>query len=123
MDDTMTEAEWTECVEAMREAGTDAGRSAGSWIADGNTSDGALRVVLRQWEEGDPAAPSAPSPFSGEWGGDPTVEETIDAATPADPETLTPEEVDELASAYEDAFAVAWHEEAERTVRALLGEE
>jgi hypothetical protein len=122
-EETMTDAEWAKAVEDMREAGRGDGAAAGSWVADGNTSEDALRNLLRMWEEGDPAAPCPPSPFSGEWADDPTLSEVIDSNTDCDPDTLTPEEADELATAYEDAYSEAWQAEAERTVRGLLGED
>lgn len=120
-DDMMTDAEFAAATAAMTEAGRRDGAAAGSWIADGNTSEASLRELLRRWDEGDPAAPGAPSPFSGEWADGPTVRDVIDRETDCDPETITPDEEDELAGAYEEAFGQAWQEEAERTVRALLG--
>jgi hypothetical protein len=112
---------WDTAVAAMRAAGERDGKAAGSWIADGNTSEAALRRTLQLWEDGDPEAPSAPHPFSGEWADSPRPEDIIDAETEDySGWSMNVEEVDELASAYEDAYAQAWQEEAERTVRALL---
>ena len=45
----------------------------------------------------------------------------IEAETDADTDSLSPEEEAELADAFEEAYALAWQEEAERTVRGLLG--
>ena len=115
-----TDAEFAAAMEAMRAAGRKSGTAAGGWIADGNTSEESLRITLQQWEDGDPAPPSAPSPFSGEWADSPTVEEVINSETDLNSDELEPEEIDELARAFEDEFSMAWQEEAERTVRALL---
>ena len=118
----MTEAEWAAALESMRAAGQRTGTAAGSWVADGNTREETLRVIVRQWDEGDPLAPSAPSPFSGEWADSPSIRDVIEAETDADAGSLSPEEEDELADAFEEAYALAWQEEAERTVRGLLPE-
>jgi hypothetical protein len=104
----------------MRAAGERAGKAAGGWIADGNTSEETLRAILRQWDDGDPVAPSAPSPFSGEWADELTLRDVIDGETDIDPESITPEEEAELADAFEEAYRDAWQEEAERTVRGFL---
>lgn len=116
----MNDEQWGEAIEAMRAAGASAGKASASWLVDGNTSEAALRMMLKQWEDGDPAAPSSPDPLSGEWAGDPSVAEVIEQHTDYDPDTMEPEEADELADAYCEAFAEAWQAEAERSVRAML---
>ena len=118
--ETIADVEFAKAVEEIKDAGKDAGRAAGGWIADGNTTEEELRNVLQMWDDCDPAAPYAPSPFSGEWAGDPSLQSVIEDATGLT--ECTPEEEDELASAFEEAFAEAWQDEAERTVRAFLGE-
>lgn len=118
----ITDEDWGIAMVAMKEAGAKAGKASASWLVDGNTSEAALRTILKQWEDGDPRAPSAPDPLSSEWAGDPSVAEVIEEHTDYDPDTMEPEEADELASAYEDAFYEAWQDEAERSVRAALGE-
>lgn len=121
--DLVSEADWSAAVEAMRAAGRAAGKAGGSWVADGNTSRLALEGMLRALEgDADPDACAPPMPFSGEWADAATLEETVDAETELDAESLTPEELDELGTAFEDEYAAAWLEEAERTVRALLGD-
>jgi hypothetical protein len=95
-------------------------KKAGGWIADGNTRPEVLRAILQLWEDGDPEAPAAPSPFSGEWADGPAVWDVIRGQTDLDPAALKPEEVSDLADAYESAFAGAWYAEAERTDRGLL---
>lgn len=123
MGETMTEAEWGAAVEAMRAAGETAGKNAASWIADGNTSRLALEGMLRAFEgDADPGAVAAPAPFSGEWASGPSVADVIGSETEADPDELAPEERDELATVFEDAYYEAFHAEGERIVRGMLGE-
>lgn len=119
----VTDAEFGLAVKAMADAGAAHGKAAGSWIADGNTREDALRNLLQLWEDGDPAAPYAPDPLSGEWADSPTLSELIDECTELDADTLDDGERDSLATAYEEAFRDAWQEEAERTVRGFLNDE
>lgn len=121
MGDTMSETEWAKCVADMRKAGTAAGKAAATWLIDGNSTPEDVRRMLIGWDEGDPAAPSAPCPLSGEWADEPTLRDWVECETDADPDSLEPEELDELASAFEDAYAEAWQLEAERSARAFLG--
>lgn len=116
----MTHREWEAAVKAMGAAGKRDGTAAGGWVAGENTPEGTLRALLRMWDDGDPAAPSAPMPFSGEWAGDPTPEDVIGCETDCDPESLSDWERDDLVTEYEDAYLEAWQAEAERTVRGLL---
>ena len=116
----ITAEEWEAAVSAMAEAGKQAGKAAGSWVADGNTSESALREIVRMWEERDREAPSPPNPLSGEWADDPSLTDIIGRETDIDPESLTPEKESDLADAYEDAYFSAWQEEAERTVKGFL---
>ena len=116
----VTDAEFTAAVAAMKKAGADAGKASGGWIADGNTDEKELRSLLKMWDDGDPAAPGPHSPFSGEWADGLSVWDVIGDETELDPEELSGEEIDELATAFEEAFYEAWHAEAERTVRAML---
>ncbi len=117
----MTAAEWAQAIQQMRSQGETDGRNGGAWIADGNTSAETLQAILDQWEEGDPNAPAPLAPFSGEWADSPALADIIDYATECDVESLTPEDMDELGTAYEDAFYAAWQESAESTVRGLRG--
>jgi hypothetical protein len=60
---------------AARELGRETGKAAGSWAADGNTTEDHARRVLELLEAGDPAAdellPARPN-LSGEWADAPT---------------------------------------------------
>lgn len=117
---TLTDAEFALEIESMRKAGADAGHAAATWLVDGNTDEDTARRILAQWDEGDCNAPHAPAPFSGEWADDPTVSDVIERETSLEFDSLTPEEIDELTTAFEDAYAEAWQDEAERSVRAIL---
>jgi hypothetical protein len=52
-------------------AGYEHGKSAGSWVIDGNTSEDAAKKVLRGFADGDPAIMDmCRCPLSGEWAGE-----------------------------------------------------
>lgn len=118
----MNDEQWGEAIEAMKVAGAKAGKASASWLLDGNSDEAGVRAMLKQWEDGDPDAPSAPDPFSGEWASEPSLAEVIEAETDYEADTLEPEEADELGTAYEDAFAEAWQAEAERSACAMLSD-
>jgi hypothetical protein len=120
---TATADEWEKAKKDMEHAGKRDGAAVGTWIADANTKPEVLRETLRLWEDGDPGAPCPPSPLSGEWGDMPAAREVIGRETDLDPASLTPEEVNGLYAAYDEAYAQAWQESAEKTVRGLLPEE
>ena len=88
MGDTMNETEWAKCVDDMRKAGAAAGKAAATWLIDGNTSEATVRRMLAQWGEGDPAAPSAPCPLSGEWAYEPSLRDWVERETDADPDLV-----------------------------------
>ena len=98
--------------------GTEQGRNAGSWVTDGNTSEGTYRRLLEGIHSGDPeimdALPS--SPLSGEWADDPTPASVL--------AELSMDEDDDAASdvldAYEQAFADAVVAEVERACLAVV---
>src|SRR5262245_25295270 len=119
---SISDQDFNTAKEAMAAAGRSAGEAAGSWVADGNTSERALRRIIELWDDGDPEAPSAPEPFCGGTDGGAVVspEEVIDRETELTSEELSPEEISELADAYEDAYCQGWQDEAERTVRGML---
>jgi hypothetical protein len=103
--------------------GADAGKAAGSWYFDGNSSEDAMRAFLVGIEEGDPAVmdtlPSAP--LSGEWADDLTPHSLfVELAGMEYDNTLTDALCDELCSAYELAYMTAAENEAVRYARAVL---
>lgn len=101
--------------------GTQAGETAASWVADGNTSEEELKALYSamigcEWDY------SAPT-LSGEWAGDST------------PQSLREEEIgnlltddefndgfNELCEAWEEAASLAYQQEAERVVIGLLSD-
>jgi hypothetical protein len=121
--------------EALRqraaELGRDAGRAAGTWVFDGNSTEETMRALLRMDEEGDPAIwdmlPSAP--LSGEWADGPTpaslmqeigAEDLRDMLGSPD-DALMGEIESQVCTAFEDAWHTAMVDEAVRYARAVLG--
>lgn len=99
-------------------AGYDAGKSAGSWIIDGNTSEEVARRILAGIKDGDPEVldqlPSAP--FSGEWADgimarDVLLGYGLDEDAP---------EAEELLTAFEDGYSSGAEDEVARAARAIL---
>lgn len=117
-------------IEARAE-GREAGRRAGSWAADGNTSAEHATRVLDMLEAGDPEAYDYLPPFpnlSGEMADDPTPlslareivgEETLDALGPMAADDLA----DAIAQAWEDGVSQTFEETCERELRVHLPEE
>jgi hypothetical protein len=98
-------------VEGFRQDGSEAGRAAGSWVTDGNTSPETFRAILKGYEEGDPAVMDyAPSPLSGEWAGESMPEILGESA-----------DDDEIATAYEESYIDAFWCEVLRSCRYALG--
>ena len=115
--DAMTDAQWAECVKQAREAGERAGRNAGSWVVDGNTSDKARAALRDGIADGDPEVMDRLPwcDLSGQWA-DWLTEADVIGETDADPESMEPEELDELVEAYREAFDAAMVAEVERSV-------
>lgn len=68
------------------ELGEQAGRAAGSWVIDGNTSEETCLWILQGFEDGDPEIMDIqPSPLSGEWAGE-SIPELFDGVWPSDDE-------------------------------------
>lgn len=117
---------WTfEAAEAaMRAAGADHGKAAGSWYF--NPGDEATaRRVLQGIEDGDPEVLDTfpHSPLSGEWADGPTptsvFADVLGVAADDDRAAWIDTEHD-LLRAYEDAFREAAADEIERSARALI---
>jgi hypothetical protein len=97
-----------------RARGAEDGKAAGSWVFDGNTDEVAYRNAMVWNDEGDPLFEEyfgAPNPLSGEHADGLTVSQLIDELGYTE---LTPEEVDEVAASYEEAFFDAHREEVLR---------
>ncbi len=111
--------EYLRYLEQAEQEGYEAGKAAGSWLLDGNSTEQAARALLRGIEDGDPevmdALPS--SPLSGEWADDPLPRDVLDG--------LGLDEDDDAAEdvlrAYEDAYSRGVEDEAVRSARAMLG--
>jgi hypothetical protein len=108
-------------IEQAEEEGYELGKTAGSWLLDGNSTEQAARRLLQGIEEGDPAVLDAlpSSPLSGEW---------ADAPLPRDVlEGLGMDEDDDAADgvlrAFQDGYCRGVEDEACRSARSLLGVE
>jgi hypothetical protein len=135
-------------LDEATERGADAGRAAGSWVIDGNTSPETARNILRGIDDGDPMVMDmAPGPLSGEWAGESVTELLGDLITAHATGNLThnvngsnhcracgcvvilfddddhgdcQESADEIADAYEAAYGDAYWHEVHRSARAVL---
>ncbi|MBK9976222.1 MAG: hypothetical protein IPP14_15760 [Planctomycetes bacterium] len=115
----MTDLEFQTACDAMRTAGESDGKNAGSWVIDGNTSDETRARIAQGMVDSDPEVLDAlPSLQLGEWAGDPTLEELVADYTDVDPESCTPEELEELFQAYSDGWYQGMNDEVERNANA-----
>lgn len=98
--------------------GEDDGKSAASWYFDYSASRVDYERVLRCFQDGDPAIydtlPSAP--LSGEWAGDPTPSDILEALDVDDDDDAA----DDYLRMYEDGFGVSVADEVERLAREAL---
>ena len=103
----------------MREQGVKDGRSAGSCVIDGNTSDETCRKILAGLEDCYPEVlDMLPELRLGEWADDPTVSDLLDAAGIEG--TYSDEYEDDLFFEYSDAWVEGMQSEVERACRARL---
>lgn len=94
-------------------AGYEHGKAAGSWVFDGNSSEESIRLVLKGYEDGDPAVMDmCPCPLSGEWAGESIPELSdrfgIDLSD------------DDNATEFEDGFSTGYWDEVCRAGNAVL---
>lgn len=112
-----------EQLEQATELGRVAGRNAGSWAADGNTSADHIRRVLALLEDGDPQAsdylPTYPD-LSGEWSDNPTP---TSLAIEIMGHGASSDDEDELCSAFEDGVSETFESACEAELRAFLPSE
>lgn len=98
--------------------GEDDGKSAASWYFDGSESRQDYHRVVQGFAAGDPAIydtlPRAP--LSGEWAGDPTPSDILEALDVDDDDDA----VDDYLRMYEDGFGVAVADEVERLAREAI---
>jgi hypothetical protein len=116
MSDTTTAAE-----RLAHDIGRAQGWAAGSWVSDGNTSTATLRAIVDASEAGEffgVIVPDMSGPLSGEYAGSYSIRDLSD-------DTGVDEGSDDFAdlcTAYEDAYFVAFEDEAVRSARASLPE-
>lgn len=93
------------------EMGAEAGKSAGSWIIDGNTSVETCAAILAGLEDGDPQVMDMmPAPLSGEMAGE-SIPEIFGLAVGEDWPT------DGELAEYEDAYSLAFWDTVEAACR------
>lgn len=104
-------------MDNAREIGTDHGRTAASWVFDGNTDRETYETFRRGMEDGDPEIldriPAAD--LSGQWAEGYTVADLM-----ADCCGGNTDDPDEIIAAYEDAFTAAATAEVERMIAVQL---
>jgi hypothetical protein len=94
--------------------GYEAGKAAGSWIIDGNTSSETAAHILRGIAECDPEVMDLqPSPLSGEWAGE-SIGELIDGYA-----ELSEDEQNTVCDAYEAGYSDGFWAEVERSAKAV----
>ncbi len=113
-------------ISAAKALGTETGRSAASWVFDGNTSTDTYRALLEGLEDGDPATYDAFGPssgwLSGEWA-DCETTSTLFARIGFDTSRDTyGERSNDVATAFEDAAESSYWAELERVARSQVSE-
>jgi len=97
---------------SYEQEGYAAGKAAGSWVTDGNTTMSEYRAILAGIESGDPEIMDMqPSPLSGEWAGE-SIPELI--AGYAD---MTADEQDAACDSYEQGFSQGFWDTVEQDCR------
>ena len=92
--------------------GYEAGKAAGSWVLDGNSSTETAARILQGYDDGDPEIMDMqPAPLSGENAGDSMVE------------LLGDEHTFEDAEAFENGFGEGFWDEVRSSARALVGDD
>lgn len=115
----------TQHLDAARDLGREAARSAAAWVADGNTDPGHVRFMLKGMEDGDPrvwdALPPMPD-LSGQYADDPTpisvAREVLGLGLDA-PE-IDGEVIDAIADAWEEGVDEVFEAACEAELRARL---
>ena len=99
---------------SYEQEGYAAGKSAGSWVTDGNTSVREYRAILAGIESGDPEVMDMePSPLSGEWAGE-SIPEIIEGYADMPDDGV---EQDAACTEYEQGFSQGFWETVEHDCR------
>jgi hypothetical protein len=118
LSDTRKEREEAE-REAMHDSGERAGRAAGSWVSDGNSTEDHLREVVRSIEEGEF---EIPAPLSGEFADGWTPERAFEDAEVERPEDDDARE-SELLDGWEEGYREGYEAQAGEDARGFLPDE
>jgi len=110
---------------AAAELGREAGHNAGTWVIDGNTTVETARKIPQGYEDGDPEVMDMqPSPLSGEWADDPTIQNVLDdIASEAEVWEIDPDSEDDLLIVYENSYSDGYWHEVIRAANAVIGKE
>lgn len=101
------------------ELGRERGKSAGSWMIDGDTSPEQAAQICQGYEDGDPEIMDMePAPLSGEWADSPTPDSLADELEL--PEDARGTELDQLCTDYELGYSEGFWSEVIRSAHALL---
>lgn len=108
-----------------RQLGRKAGIAAASWIIDGNSKRELILALLTMMDDGDPQVdyyfPRRPD-LSGEWADDSTPASIAEEVSGLDVNAneIEPEQVDEIAGAWEEGVSETFQSEIERILRAAV---
>ena len=110
-----TESQLDSLMAQAERIGADHGRSAGTWVVDGNTSDETKGRILRGIQDGDPEIMDGIrcAPLSGEYAGDYTIGD-LAADLDLDDEEWEPELQTEIEDAYVNAYVSAFWAQVEK---------
>lgn len=100
-------------LEAMGESGEKAGRAAGSWVSDGNSTEDHYRAVLKAIND---CELDIPAPLSGEYADGWTAARAFEDADVEQPEDET-----ELLDSWEEGFTTGYEAQAAEDARGFLG--
>lgn len=114
-------------TDEARRRGLEAGKAAGSWVIDGNTTEETARRILQGYEDGDPKIlDMQPSPLSGEWADGESADQLVSELVDLNEASISWGELaelqDEVCRAFEDGYADGYWAEVQRSARAIAEE-
>jgi len=109
-------------IDEAERLGESCGISDAGWVFDGNTDEATYRAVLEEIDNpGSYNDFGPPAPLSGEFADDWRPGRLYDEVGIEDVDAWIPEDLDEIAMAFEDAYYSAWWAEVERIARHQVG--
>lgn len=118
---SLTDAIVDQMKVTARELGAQSGKSAASWVFDGNTEDGAYVLCVKMADAGDPEwwghyGPVS-GPLSGEYADAPSARWLAAQVDLEDDDDPTGDVLADVGDAFEESFNSAWHDEVMRVAR------